>query len=351
MRYYSWLCLLLMAVLISCGAGNDDFLTEDSGQWTVAANQAATLSLADPSRAQVQIPANTFNEETIIMLGDDLMRQDGSWRYFPTVDQSAITTANEDAMAAEHEDDVLAGLVVNTPADAYFFNDITVRFDIRDDVALTAGDSYVVYRFDHQDDTQDIEPRWYRWGNDTFATVDVGALTATAVLPTEDMRGYIGSLAIFAGLTETIMEPSEQDTVVRGRVVDSNGNGVATDVGMYIPIGGLEFPVDLPVGSAEVPVNVPHPVTENALITERNTVRSGADGLFEFLIPDKLIGQYVAIKFGTESQIYKEQDNFDLLVPGADPSSPSAQVLLSDTENLVIWYGTNSLVSRPVSTY
>jgi len=351
MRYYSWLCILLIAALIGCGSGNDDFLTEDSGQWTVTANQAATLSLAAPSLAQVQIPAGTFGEDTIIMLGDDLLREDGSWRYFPTVDQSAITEANEDAMGEAHADDVLAGLVVNTPADAYFANNITVRFDIRDEVTVTAGDVYVVYRFDHQDDNDDIEPRWYRWGNDTFATVDAGGETATAVLPTAEMRGYIGSLAIFAGLVETIMEPSEQDTVVRGRVVDGNGNGVATDVGMYIPIGGLLYPVNLPVGSAEVPVNVPHPVRDNVIITERNTLRTGADGLFEFLIPDKLIGQYVALKFGTESQIYEEQDEFDLLVPGADPSNPGSLVLLSETENMVIWYGTNSLISRPVSTY
>jgi hypothetical protein len=350
MRVERWILPAVAVFLIGCGSGRSDFATEHAAQLTISLGEAATLALPSPSMAQVYYPAGTFGEEVIVMLGDQLLRTDASWRYFPTVNQAAITEQNTAQMEEDHIGDLWGALVVNTPADVQFHRDVTVRFSPTDTADLQSGETYVVYRFDFQSDTadSDLAPRWLRWGNDVVATVVAGGAYAEATLPTTDFYGYVGSLAIFKGQTAAALAGTEQTTRIYGKVINSSGAGIATDVGIYVTIGGRQYPAGLEDPNARTPVNVSHPFIEGQVISVPNTVDSDADGLFEMLIPDRLIGQFVHLEFGTESAAYQTQYDFDLLAQTADPDNSQALVLLAQTTNMVIWYGENKLRSLPV---
>jgi len=350
MRVIRWIMPVVAVFLLGCGAGQSDFTAEHAAQLTIPVNQGATLALPAPSTAQVSFPPDTFSEEVIVMLGDQLLRTDASWRYFPTVDQAAITDQNAAQLETAHAGDVYAALVVNTPADVMFNRDVTVRFAPYETAALQSGESYAVYRFDFQSDSADssIQPRWNRWGNDVVATVVAGGAYAEATLPTTGFYGLIGSLAIFKGHTAAALAAPEQTTRIYGKVVNESGNGIASDVGLYLTIGGRQYPAGLDAPYGRTPVGVAHPFLDGQLITARNTVDSDSDGLFEMILPDRLIGQFVHLEFGTESAAYQTQLEFNLLDQDADPDNSQALVLLEETANMVIWYGENKAVSLPV---
>lgn len=349
MRVIRLIMVLAACVLLGCGGGESDFSAEHAAQLSITANLQATLALPEPSTAQAFFPAGTFDQDVIALLGDQLLRTDASWRYFPTVDQNAITDGNAAQMEADHQGDIYAALVINTPADVLFNQDIVVRFDPFENAIFVPGESYVVYRFDFQDEYAEIPPRWTRWGNDASAVVETFGSYAQATLPTTGFRGYIGSIAIFKGHTDTALAATEQQTRIYGKVVDAAGNGVRADVGLYQTVGGTQYPAGLDAPNGRAPIGIPHPVLKDQTIFELNTVESDIDGLFEMIIPDRLIGQLVHLEFGHEFAAFSTQEEFNLLDPSADPDNPAARILLSDTANMVIWYGENNVISLPVA--
>lgn len=350
MRVTRWIMPVVALFLLGCGSGTSDFSAEHAAQFTVLPDEAAVVALPAPSTAQASFPAGTFGEQVVVLLGDQLLRTDASWRYFPTVDPNAITAENEAQIQAAHEGDIYAGLVVNTPADELFSHDITVRFDPFENADMQPGEHYAVYRFDFEGDrlNSPVAPRWNRWGNDTIATVDDSGAYAEATLPTAGFRGYIGTIALFKGQTDEALAATEQQTRIYGKVVDASGNGIHTDIGIYLTVGGREYPAGLDAPNGRAPIGVPHPFLSGQTITALNTVESDNDGLFTMIIPDRLIGQFVHLEFGTEFAAHQTQEFFNLLEPASDPEDPAAPVMVDETMNLVIWYGENDVISLPV---
>lgn len=297
----------------ACGGGNDDFSSMNLLQETIEADQAASLQIESGGR--LDIPAGTFDEETVVIFSNYFTGTDSNFSRFPT--------------ATPAVDDLLAGMVVNTPVDVLFHNNITLQFQEVQLInsaasisALTVGKRYRVYRFDFENAV------WNQWGS-TVATVEAGGETAVATLPTAGMRGFIGSLALFEGLEDT---GSVTPTVISGTVRDSSGGPVATDVALYLNIGGIRFPVA--VNNGRIP-DVTYEGNVDAEIA--NTVDSAADGSFTMQLGDALIGQLVSIDFGLEDPAWSTQQSFDLLAP-ATP--------LSEVETFVVRYGENNLQSR-----
>ena len=215
-----------------------------------------------------------------------------------------------------------------------------ITFRELDDVK---GEKYAVYRFDYQEDEDLLAPRWNRWG-DTIATIDATGNFATAALPTTELIGFVGSLAIFDSHTVDAL-PAVEPTVIAGRVLAAGGGGLATDVGLYAMVGAERHPVDVLNGRAPA---LPDPFNEGLDITKTNTVDSAADGSFTIEIPDCLIGQYIALEFGHETAGHQLQDTYNVLDPSEDLDDPDPVLVLAETENMVIWYGENKVVSEPV---
>jgi hypothetical protein len=172
-------CALLLA---ACGDINDDFTGANIMQRTVQPGTAATLTLA--AGDSLTIPADTFDRETVVVFADVFTGTDASPASFPT--------------ATKESDDLIAAVVINTPVDRTFSANLPLTFDIikpgedRIPSAVTAGEQYIVYRFDF-----DLLS-WTQWGT-TVATISGDGETATATLPTEGFTGFIGSLALFEG--------------------------------------------------------------------------------------------------------------------------------------------------------
>jgi hypothetical protein len=352
MRVTGWIMPAVAMFALGCGSGTSDFSSEHAAQIAVLPDEAAVIALPAPSTAQASFPAGTFSEQVVVLLGDQLLRTDASWQYFPTVDPNSITADNETQMKTAHEGDIYSALVVNTPADELFSHDITVRFDPYENAAMQPGEQYVVYRFDFEGDRFNsvLRPRWNRWGNDTVATVAASGAYAEAALPTDGFRGYIGAIALFKGHTATALAASEQTTRIYGKVVNSSGVGIHTDIGLYLTVGGREYPAGLDAPNGRAPIGLPHPFISGQEITELNTVESDNDGMFEMIIPDRLIGQFVHLEFGHEFAAHLTQEYLNLLDPAANPDNPAATVLVDETMNLVVWYGENKVISLPVTS-
>jgi hypothetical protein len=303
MKRASLLLVGLALALSACGTGDEDFLGDHNSQASISALTATTITLL--SGSMVHFPAATFDVNTIVMFADIFTVSDGVSAYYPTTTQAS--------------EDLLGGLVVNTPADAILGADINVLFTLREGAVATAGQQYAVYRFDFDD------LRWNRWA-DTIATIDAGALTASAVLPTNGLRGFIGSVAIFAGHTADVL-PAVVPTTITGTVYDSGGNPLATDVGVYFLVGTKK--VEVPVTNGRVPTGG----------TLANTVDSAADGTFTIQIPENLIGALVALEFGREDAALRVQEEFDVLAPATPRTAVSGMVLR---------YGENNVDSQRV---
>jgi hypothetical protein len=324
------LFVILMALAMTCagcGSRNTDFIADNSAQQSVSFGEAATLTLL--SGASLEILAGTYAQEVIIMLSDLLVSFDSDATYFPTI--------------AQDPEDIIAGLVVNTPADTLATLNLHVTFAFRDGVTVTPGAQYAVYRFDHQGDERQITPRWNRWGS-TIATVNATGTLATATLPTTDFRGYVGSLGLFVGHTVDVL-PAVTPTTITGVVRADGGGNLATDVGLYIVVGAKKYAAA--VTNGRVPV-LPDPNNDSLSITHANTVDSLADGSFTIAIPENLIGQFISLEFGTESTAHQLQDYFDWLEPADDVDAPAMTPVLVETPHMVIWYGENKVRSYPV---
>jgi hypothetical protein len=321
------LAILLLLPLISCGGGESDFTGEHTAQKTLEAGEGDTISV--PGGAFVQILADTYARAVTVMFSDLLAHADGDARYYPT--------------GTEDPQDLIAGVVINTPADAVALEDMSVQFAVREGVSVTPGTEYAVYRFDYQEDEELLSPRWNRWG-DTMATIDGTGNFASATIPTSDLIGFVGSLAIFEGLTVAAL-PAVEPTVISGRVEAAGGGGLATDVGLYAMVGAEKHAVDVLNGRAPA---LPDPFNEGEDIAAENTVDSAADGSFTIEIPECLIGQYIALEFGHESAGHQLQELFNVLDPAEDLDAAEPLLLLAGTENMVIWYGENKVISEPV---
>jgi hypothetical protein len=183
MRLLIALCAITL-LTAGCGDLNDDFTGANIMQRTVRIDTPETLTL-EPGDS-LTIPAGTFDEDTVVVFADVFTGTDALAANFPTTAKAA--------------DDLLAAVVINTPVDRTFHENVPLTFDILEEgesripSALTAGDQYIVYRFDFDALT------WAPWGT-TVATVAAGGRTATATLPTDEFTGFIGSLALFAGKT------------------------------------------------------------------------------------------------------------------------------------------------------
>jgi hypothetical protein len=297
--------------LTSCGNGNDGFVAPNAVQKTIHNGIVEFIELAEGQRAD--FPGDTFAEDTVVTLSNFFAGGDADITLFPTTTPVA--------------EDLLASLVLNTPADAVFGNDVTVTFRIHAGIAnLTPGDDYVVYRFDFEN------ARWNQWGSVT-ATVAANGTDLVAVLPTDGMLGFIGSLAVFEGLEAGAV----LDTEISGTVVDGGGAGIATDVSLYVLVGELR--VAVAVSNGRVPDALdPH----GAPIVVANTVDSAASGSFSMELPDNLIGQTVAIVFAAEDDTRTNTDEFDLLAPGDSTASDELRT------TMVVRYGENNVRSAGV---
>jgi hypothetical protein len=177
------LALACAWLLTGCGDLNDDFTGTNIMQRTVRAGEAATLTLQ--AGDSLSIPAGTFTEETVVVFADVFTGGDASTAYFPT--------------AGKAPEDLIAAVVINTPVDRTFHENVGLTFDIirpgdppRIPSAVSAGQQYILYRFNF--DTL----VWEEWGG-TVATVSGDAETATCTLPTDEFTGFVGSLALFDG--------------------------------------------------------------------------------------------------------------------------------------------------------
>ncbi|GEM_PF-7117956 len=320
-------CLGVLLLLIGCAVSEDDFTTETMAQQTVLAGTELTIELTDPAQSQLHFPAGTFAEDVVVLFSDQLLGVDSDWRYFPTVDPAAVAAADEDGLeilAAQHDDDQIAGVVINTPAHIGFLENIEVRFEFDDGVTAAENTQFAVYRFDFQDDPDSTTAHWSRWGSNV-AVVDDTSRRADAVLSTDDFRGYIGSLALFIGLTADVLENPAGYTTITGRVVDQGDAGVSTDVALYLLIGSVEYDTGFDLATT-----------------------SDGDGLFTITVPDQLIGQFVRLVFGRADAGALEVDTFNLLDPADSLAAPALPHLLTETRSMVIWYGDNKVISYPV---
>jgi hypothetical protein len=302
----------MVAIIYGCASGDDDFEAQNILQRTVRTDSSETLTLQ--AGDTLAIPAGTFAEDTVVLFANVLTGADGNLANYPE---------------GTGEGDLVGAAVINTPVDQLFEQNITLTFDLiqpgedRTPSVVTAGQQLQLWRFDFD------HVRWQPWGS-LAATVSSNAQTATVTLPTNGFRGFIGSLALFDGELAGDTDP----TTIAGTVVDQNGNGVATDVGLYVAVAGRRYPVA--VTNGRVPTLNDQ---EGQPITVANTVNSGSDGHFSMQIPDHLIGQVVGLSFGAEDTAWGEEQTFDLLAPAEAENGATSMIVL---------YGANNVRSAPL---
>jgi hypothetical protein len=303
MGKWAWLIAAFAVFAASCGSGKNDFDSENTIQRTINTGVAETLTLL--SGAAVTFPTASYAEDTVVMVSDELTSEDSYATFFPT--------------AAQDIDDLLGALVINTPVDKVIGADLPIRFAVLPDLTAEPNAEYAVYRFDFDNNT------WQRWGGITVATDSTDGF-ADGVIPANGFRGFIGSLAIFSGLTTDVLPVAEQ-TTVSGTVADATGAPLATDIGVYIAVGGVRYPVA--VLNGRIPDGG----------TVANTVDSAANGTFMIEMLDRTVGQLVAVIAGLEDPVYKAQENVDVLAPAE---------FAEDVKTFVLRYGENNIDHYPV---
>ena len=315
------LAFTAVCFLSSCGSGEQDSDSEHQALRTLDGISAVSITLVGGTT--VNFPANTFSSQTIVIIADLFLSTDANSVYFPT--------------ATPASNDLLGAMVINTPIDELMQHNLTLTFELQDFNAdqatsavggVSAGQEYAVYRFDFDN------LRWNRWGA-TSVSIDGSLRFATGSLPTAGMRGFIGSVAIFRG-NDLAALPAPVLTTLSGRVIDNNGNGVATDVGLYLMVGALKYAAS--VDNGRIP-NLLQPTDSKQQIDKFNTVDSAADGTFTLELPVNMVGQLINLEFGHEQSGQIIQDEFDVLAP-ANP--------VNELVSTVIRYGDNNIVSRPV---
>lgn len=313
-RYLLPMLLLILAVS-GCGQGDSEFVSDNLIEKVFENNTGERLMLT--SGAYVDFPVGTFAERQLVTVSDLLGGSDSVAESFPT--------------STKLLSDRIAGIIINTPVDAIFHQDLGVRFDLI--VPQTPGTEMVVYIHDSdlgsRRETYDNDyVTWHRYGAYT-ATVDASGNFADFTLDTSGNRGFIGTLALFSGHTLTALG-SPVVTEVRGTVLNKDGAGVSTDVELNYLIGAEKFPVRLLNGSTPAGGNVASVVT------------SDASGNFVILVPDIYISQIFNVSFGFHDSGHSDVERFTV--------NPPYPIRDEDVKNFVIRYGTNNLSSEPVGT-
>jgi hypothetical protein len=295
------LVLWLAGALGGCGSGQDEFTTPDDAQRVVSAGEALTITL--DGGYVLSLPGTLFEHDTILLFSKHLAAE-LTPGYFPT--------------ATKEAGDMLCGVVINTPADVWMHGDMQLTFGLPD-AGLAAGTVLIVYRFDREN------LYWSPWGH-TAAVVAAGGATATCTLPTTGFLGFVGSTALFKGMTADTL-PVGAQTVIQGTVVDVQSQPVATDVAVNVLVGALKYPAAVLNGRTPTGGTV------------ANTVDSGADGTFTISVPDNLVGQYVNLEFGSEDPNHGTQGLFDILAPAVERTAVTY---------LIVRFGENNVRSQPV---
>ncbi|MCB1187562.1 hypothetical protein KDL29_10385 [bacterium] len=307
--------LLLILALAGCGSGDSEIISDNLVEKVFNNGEAARLELA--SGAYVDFPSGTFADRQVVSISDLLSGSDNVATTFPTTTKSI--------------NDRIGALIINSPVDALFERDITVRMKL--DSAQTPGTEFVLYIHDSdlgsRTETYDNNyVTWYRYGS-YIATVDSTGIYATFTLDTDGNRGFIGTLAVFRNHTLADMG-SAATTTVSGRVLDKNGSGVSTDVELSYLVGEERYPVRLLNGTIPSGSNV------------ASVVFSDASGNFSMQVPDFYISQIFNVSFAVHDSNRSEQDEFVVNLP--------YPIREDEVNNLVIRYGENNIVSEPVGT-
>ena len=307
--------LLLLMALAGCGSGDSEIIADNLVEKVFNNGEAARLELA--SGAYVDFPSGTFADRQVVSISDLLSGSDNVATTFPTTTKSI--------------NDRIGALIINSPVDALFERDITVRMKL--DSAQTPGTEFVLYIHDSdlgsRTETYDNNyVTWYRYGS-YIATVDSTGIYATFTLDTDGNRGFIGTLAVFRNHTLSDMG-SAATTTVSGRVLDKNGSGVSTDVELSYLVGEERYPVRLLNGTIPSGGSV------------ASVVFSDASGNFSMQVPDFYISQIFNVSFAVHDSNRSEQDEFVVNLP--------YPIREDEVNNLVIRYGENNIVSEPVGT-
>lgn len=307
--------LLLILALAGCGSGESEFTSDNLVEKIFENGLAARLELA--SGSYVDFPTGTFEDRQLITVSDALSGSDNIEDTFPTT--------------TKQFGDRIAAIIINSPVDALFQRDLTVRLALT--APQTPGTEFAVYIHDSdlgsRTETYDNNyVTWYRYGSHA-ATVDSSGNFATFTLSSSGHRGFIGTIGLFRGLTVDNLGPA-QTTEVTGRVVDDNGAGVSTDVELNFLIGEERVPVVLLNGTVPAGASVASIVT------------SAADGSFTMQVPDFYISQIFNVSFAVHDQNRSEQDEFTVNLP--------YPIRDEEVNNFVIRYGENNLTSEPVGT-
>jgi hypothetical protein len=298
-----YLSVLLLLALLGCGSGNNEYTTDTDVQVRATPGQVSLLQLT--GGYALTIPGDTFDNKTTVLFSSRLFNELTIAKY-PT--PSPVVG------------DLISGAVINTPADVQLHQNLQMTFGLTAALGAHAGDQYVVYHYDR------FNGDWFAWGH-TVATVDATGLTATASLPTTNLQGFVGSVALFKGMTPASL-PAGANTVIQGTVINSQSQPLATDVSVYVFIGEQKYPAAVLNGRVPAGGSV------------ANTVDSAADGTFTIQVPDCLIAQTVSIQFGVEDTAHAAQQRFDILAPA---------VPLTNASILIVRFGANNIRSRPVA--
>lgn len=300
-----WLVALTLVALVlnSCSSGTHEFTSATDVQRKVAPDEAVTLDLE--LGYSLTLPAGTFANNTIVLFSKRLYNE-LTFARFPTPTQAV--------------GDLIGGVVINTPADVLLLKNATLTFGLDAASGAVAGDQLIVYRYDR------YSGYWNVWGS-SFATVDASGATATATIPTADFLGFVGSLALFKGMTTATL-PLDKSTFIEGTVRNTQDQPIATDIALYVVVGSKKFPAAVIGGRTPAGGSV------------ANAIDSEADGSFTIQLPDNLIGQQVNLEFGREDANYRTQDLFDVLAPA---------VPVSAATTMVIRFGVNHVQARPVA--
>jgi hypothetical protein len=307
--------LLLILAVSGCGQGDSEFISDNLIEKVFENSEAARLTLT--SGAYVDFPAGTFAERQLVTVSDLLGGSDNVPESFPTT--TKLLT------------DRIAGIIINTPVDAVFHQDLGIRFHL--EVSQTPGTAMVIYIHDSdlgsRRETYDNDyVSWHRYGAYT-ATVDASGNFADFTLDTSGNRGFIGTLALFGGHT-LAAQGNPVVTEVRGTVRNKDGAGVSTDVELNYLIGAEKFPVPLLNGSTPAGGNVASIVT------------SDAAGNFVMQVPDIYISQIFNLSFGFHDSGHSDVELFTVNLP--------YPIRDEDVKNFVMRYGTNNISSQPVGT-
>jgi hypothetical protein len=326
MRIYTLLVLLAILLLAACGTGGGDF--EEERIWQQTFTPGETLVFTLDSGSTLTVPGTTFNEEHRILFSDLLEADDAIFEFYPTTPPAA--------------NDLLAGVVINTPVDAIYNAALPLTMSAREYLTnaptILPNTDYAVYRFDFE------ENRWNRWGGLTATTNATGSL-ATLTLPTNDFMGFLGTLGIFEGHTVPALG-NAVTTYVEGNTLAIGGNAIGTDVAVYQLVGEEMHPVDLSDENpgARIPA-LADPRDDAVMINVANVVDSDpATGYFQINLPWELIGTIVRFEFGRENAGQQVQDEWVIDYPLPFDVDDRGE----GTSGMTMAYGRNTISPLPI---